>query len=51
MNTNIKALKEEIKAAEQMLLNVPADKRDFIAGVLVGMERAEEAASEKEKIA
>lgn len=46
MNTNTKNLKDEIKAAEQMFLTVPADKRDILTGVLLGMELAEQRAAE-----
>lgn len=46
MNNNTKTLKDEIKAAEQMFLTVPADKRDILTGVLLGMELAESRAAE-----
>ena len=44
MNTNIKTLKDKIEAVEQMLLTVPANERNLIAGVLFGMELAEQIA-------
>lgn len=44
MNTNIKTLKDKIEAVEQMILTVPANERNLIAGVLFGMELAEQIA-------
>ena len=47
MNTNTKTSKETIEEAERIFSTVPADKRDIIMGVLIGMELAEEKAAKE----
>lgn len=46
MSINEKTKKEIVSIAEK-LNRTPQSDRDFVAGVLVGMERAEQAAAER----